>query len=83
MEAMGYHQRVPRRKFAIRPANKPIRVAWCPEGLGWGFDDWLRVLWTDESTFSKAGFGHRPWVTWKASEEYHSDCVDETFCHKS
>jgi len=76
---MGYHRRVPRRKFAIRPANKPIRVAWCRERLGWGFDDWLRVLWTDESTFSTAGFGHRPWVTRKASEEYHADCVDETF----
>jgi len=79
MESMGYHTRVPRRKFAIRPANKPIHVAWCQEGLDWGYEDWPRVLWTDESTFSTAGFGNRPWVTRKTTEEYHADCVDETF----
>jgi len=37
------------------------------------------VLWMDESTFSTAGFGNRAWVTRKASEEYHADCMDETF----
>ena len=76
MKSMGYHRRVPRRQFAIHPANKPICVAWCRERLGWGFEDWLRILWTDESTFSTAGFGNRPWVTRKPSEEYHPDCVD-------
>ena len=60
MESMGYHRRVPRRKFAIRPANKPIRVAWCQERLDWGYEDWLHVLWTEESTFSTAGFGNCP-----------------------
>jgi len=79
MESMGYHTRVPRRKFAIRPANKPIRVAWCQERLDWGYEDWPRVLWTDESTFSTAGFGNRLWVTRKTTKEYHADCVDETF----
>ena len=28
MASMGYHKRVPRRKFNIRPAKKPLRVAW-------------------------------------------------------
>jgi len=37
------------------------------------------VLWTDESTFSTAVFGNRPWVKRKVLEEYHSDCIDETF----
>lgn len=79
MHSMGYHRRVPRRKFGIRPYNRPIRVAWCQERLNWTRDDWLRVLWTDESTFSTAGFANRSWVTRKASEEYHPDCIDETF----
>jgi len=39
----------------------------------------MRVHWTNESTFSTVGFGNRPWVTQKASEEYHADYVDETF----
>lgn len=79
MESMGYHRRVPRRKFGLRPYNKPKRVAWCQERLDWTYDDWKRVVWTDESSFSTSGFGHRPWVTRKADEEYHKDCVDEVF----
>ncbi|RPA97794.1 hypothetical protein L873DRAFT_1689571, partial [Choiromyces venosus 120613-1] len=34
---------------------------------------------TDESTFSTASFRNRLWVTRKASEEYHPDCIDQTF----
>jgi len=79
MEGLGYHRRVPRRRFVIRPANKPLRVAWCQARLNWTYEDWMRVLWTDESTFSTVGFGNRPWVTRKASEEYHANCVDATF----
>jgi hypothetical protein len=37
------------------------------------------VIWTDESTFYTSDFGHRPWVVRTADEEYHGDCVDETF----
>ena len=37
------------------------------------------VIWTDESSFSTAGFGHRPWVIRKADEEYHPDCIDRNF----
>src|SRR5207237_10362558 len=79
MESRVYHQWIPRRKFAIRLANKPIRVAWCQERLSWSYEDWLPVLWTDKSTFSTVGFGNRPRVTRKASEEYYTDCIDETF----
>jgi len=35
--------------------------------------------WTDESSFSTAGFGHRPWVIRKADKEHHPDCVDLKF----
>ena len=79
MGSMGYHKRIPGRKFNIRPYNKPLRVAWCQERLHWTYEEWKRVLWTDESSFSTAGFGHRPWVIRKPDEEYHADCIDETF----
>ena len=29
MESIGYHQHMPQRNFAIRPADRPIRIAWC------------------------------------------------------
>lgn len=38
---------------------------------------WLRVVWTDESTYSTKGFGHRPMVLRRPDEEYHPDCIDE------
>ena len=43
------------------------------------YDEWKSVLWTDESSFSTAGFGHRPWVIRLPEEEYHPDCMDEIF----
>ena len=79
MERLGYHKRIPRRKFSIRPANKPKRVAWCQERLDWTYEEWSRVVWTDESTFSTTGFGHRPWVIRLPEEEFHIDCIDDNF----
>ena len=65
--------------FNIWPANKSKRVTWCLAQLNWTEEEWGRILWTNESSFSTAGFGHRPWVIQSAAEEYHPDCVDETF----
>jgi transposase len=79
LASMGYHKRVPRRTFNIRPANKPKRVAWCQAHLHWTYEEWKRILWTDESSFSTSGFGHRPWVIRRPDEEFHPDCLDETF----
>jgi len=79
MESMGYNRRMPQRRFAIRPANQPISVAWCQGRLDWTYKDCLRVLWTDKSTLSTAGIAHQPWVTRKASEEYNSDCIDSRY----
>lgn len=79
MHSIGYHKRVPRHKPHIRPYNKPKHVTWCQEHLYWTYDEWKRIIWTDESSFSTAGFGHRPWVIRRPDEEYHPDCIDETF----
>ena len=79
VQSMGYHKRIPRRKFNARPDNRPRRVQWAQERLSWTYEEWKRVLWTDESSFSTAGFGHRPWVIRSPEEEYHPDCIDETF----
>ena len=77
--SIRYRKQIPRRKFNIRPYNKPLRVAWCQERLHWTYEEWKRVLWTDESSFSTAGFGHRPWVIRRPYEQYHADCIDGAF----
>ena len=36
------------------------------------------MLWTDGSSFSTVGFGHRPWIIRKP-EEYQPNCIYEIF----
>jgi transposase len=79
MAERGYHKRVPRKKFPVRPANQPKRVAWCREHQSWTREDWLRVMWVDESSFSTSGFHHRPMVIRNADEEYVDDLVDYVY----
>lgn len=79
MDDFGYHKRIPRKKSSIRPYNKPRRVQWARNHQHWTFEDWLRIIWTDESSFSTAGFNCRPMVICYPGEEYHPDCIDETF----
>jgi len=76
---MGYHKRVPRKKLNASPEDKEKRVAWCQARLHWTKEELERVIWTDESFLSTAGFGHRPWVIRKVDEEYHPDCIDKNF----
>ena len=47
VQSLGYHKRIPRRKFNVRPDNRPRRVQWAQEHLSWTYEDWKRVLWTD------------------------------------
>ena len=79
VQSMGFHKRVPRKKFNVRPDNRPRRVHWARGHLSWTYEEWKRALWTDESSFSAAGFGHRPWVIRKPEGEYHPDCINEVF----
>jgi len=37
-------------------------VAWCQTRLHWTKEEWKRVIWTDEFSFSTTGFGHWTWV---------------------
>ena len=66
-------------RFAVSPVNQQKHVEWCQAHLHWTYDDWSRVIWTDESSFSTAGYHHRPWVIRKAGEEYLEDTVDTTY----
>ncbi|RPB05275.1 hypothetical protein L873DRAFT_1909314, partial [Choiromyces venosus 120613-1] len=59
--------------------NRALRVKWCQSRLHWTYEDWIQTLWTDESTFSTTGFGHRPWVLRRPEEKFHPDCIDETW----
>lgn len=82
MESLGYQKRMPRKRPDPCPSNRALRVQWAREHLSWTYEEWKRVLWTNQTPFSAAGLGHRPsgcqWVIRKLDEENHPDCVDET-----
>ncbi|RPA76828.1 hypothetical protein BJ508DRAFT_213303, partial [Ascobolus immersus RN42] len=61
------------------PANQKKRVQFAEDHLDWTFEQWIRVFWTEESSFSTKGFHCRPWVIRLPEEEYYPDCIDETF----
>ncbi|RPA97774.1 hypothetical protein L873DRAFT_1689844 [Choiromyces venosus 120613-1] len=79
MEKLGYHKRIPCWKFSVWPANRQKHVKWCQQRLHWTYKEWSRILWTNKSTFSTTGFGHHPWVIRLPEEEFHIDCMDQTF----
>lgn len=75
------HSCIPRKKPFISAINKSKRLAWAIERRHWTVEDWKKIVWTDESTFSqfqKSGWG-RVWR--KPEEEFHEDCIASTVKH--
>src|SRR5215211_428777 len=51
---------IPRKKPLISAINKSKRLAWAIERRHWTLEDWKKIVWSDESTFSqfqKSGWG--------------------------
>lgn len=76
---LGFHKRSPQKKPGLRPKSRPKRLQWAIEYLSWTYDDWCRIVWTDESQFSTSGFSRRPPVTCRDGDEeaFHENCIDE------
>lgn len=72
----GYHRRIALRKPPISEANRRKRLTFAYAHLDWTLEQWYKVLWTDE-TWVTGGRHTRTWVTRKAGEEHHSDCIVE------
>jgi len=56
-------------------------IAWCLEHQSWTKDDWSKVLWSDESTFSQFQQSQCSRVWREPSEEYNISCVSATVKH--
>src|SRR5690349_8267898 len=53
LRAMGLKNCIARKKPLISAANKAARLAWCLDHESWTKEDWAKVLWSDESTFTQ------------------------------
>jgi hypothetical protein len=69
----SYGRRVATSKPLLTEAQKQVRLAWAIEHLTWKPEQWARVVWTDECSFSTEGFG-RVYVTRRPEEKYHESC---------
>ena len=68
------------KKPFISPKNRKKRLAWAQEHLDWSPEQWMRVLWTDESPFVLV-FNRRKRVWRLHNERYDPKCTIATVKH--
>lgn len=79
LEEEGYHRRKARKVVYLTPQNKKQRHEWAKKFEGWGSEDWERVIWSDEVYVVLGDRKGSVYVTRKADEEFHKDCVVPKF----
>ena len=72
----GYARRVALRMPPITERVRLQRLHWAREHLDWTEDQWMNVLWTDES-WVQPGHHRKIYVTRKAGEELDPTCIRE------
>jgi len=81
LHIIGLNNCAARRKPFISPENMVKRLAWAQEHAHWTVQDWKKVLWTDESTFSQFQQSRTSRVWREPSEEWLPACVSATVKH--
>ena len=56
VESMGYHKTCAPKKIQCDQTTDLVKFT----GPRNTYEEWKRVLWADEPSFSNAGFGHQP-----------------------
>ena len=72
------HSRILRLSPLISDSNKEKRYLWACTYENWTVEDFKKIVWSDESTYTQfrtSGFG-RIWR--EPSEEFHKDCIAAT-----
>lgn len=76
LRRFGYNRYPAYQKPPISAVNQQKRLAFAREHLHWTYEDWSRILWTDE-TWVVPGRHGRVWVTRKPGEEMDPTCIVE------
>ncbi|KAI0997361.1 hypothetical protein K3495_g10823 [Podosphaera aphanis] len=74
MKKRGFSRRIAQPKPPLDSENKAERRHFAREHLHWTVNDWMNVLWTDESWVTD-GRHTRCWVTRKEDERYEETCI--------
>jgi transposase len=73
--------RVARPKPLVSEKNIEGRLRWCLDHKDWTVNDFKKVIWSDESTFTQFQRGSKYRVWHEPHEEWNIDCVSETVGH--
>ena len=69
----GFRRCISCPKPLVSWVNRRKRLKWAREHLYWTVEDWMRVIFTDESSF-ETGQRNRIYVTRRPGERYCPDC---------
>jgi DDE superfamily endonuclease/Transposase len=74
---LGYHYKEAICKPFLKPDQAARRLKWCMEKRNWKSDEWIRIVWSDETSFELGKRGAiKVWR--KDNEKYHKDCIHGT-----
>ncbi len=67
-----------REKLLLTGAHRQKRFNWALEHENWTYDDWAKVIWSDECLI-ELGSGHRkPWVFYRVGQDFQETDAVET-----
>jgi transposase len=78
---VGLHSCIARKKPLLTDDHMANRLAWALEHRHWTVNQWRRVLWSDESTFSQFQKDRQSHVWREPHEEFDMSCLSVTIKH--
>ena len=76
LRRLGFRRRVGRSRPPLTEANKAARLRFARDHQHWTFDDWCKILWSDETYFTR-GNHYNQYFTRRAGEEIEPTCLVE------
>jgi transposase len=70
----GFTRHIALAKPPLSEANKTARLRWAVAHVGWTYEQWSKILWSDE-TWVTGGRHRRRWVTRRVGEELDDTCL--------
>uniref|UniRef100_A0A3B1K6C0 Tc1-like transposase DDE domain-containing protein n=1 Tax=Astyanax mexicanus TaxID=7994 RepID=A0A3B1K6C0_ASTMX len=79
LKEMGFQYRKAKRKPSLTPKHKRTRLQWAKERQSWTVDDWMKVIFSDESRICIGQGDHAGTFVWcRSSEIYEEACLKKT-----
>lgn len=79
LKEMGFSYRKAKRKPSLTPKQKRTRLQWAKDRRAWTVDDWMKVIFSDESRICIGQGDDAGTFVWcRSSEIYKEDCLKKT-----